>query len=312
MTEMTKSRILITGARGFVGSQIKTHLDDGYDVHAVTRGTVTTDSVTWHDADLLDPDACQALIRDVRPSHLIHSAWETTHGVFWEADSNLAWLDAGKALFSAFCSNGGQRVVGCGTCAEYAGSSDPLREGDDGQVPPSRYGQAKRELFHALRDMSVSFAWARIFYPYGSGEHPARFVPSVCRALLEDRPAKCSSGVQMRNFMDVRDLGGAIAALVDSPLEGPINVGHPVSQKLGDVAMMLGQIAGHPDLIHLGALPDRPNEPAVLIPDLRRQMTELKFQPKIAIGDGMNDVYRWWATQISTGDLTHSSLSQNT
>jgi len=309
---MTKPRILITGARGFVGSHIKACLDDSFDVHAVSRSGAVTSGAVWHDADLLDPSECAALIRDVTPSHLLHCAWETTPGVFWEDDSNQAWLEAGKALFSAFCSFGGHRIVGCGTCAEYAASAGPLKESDDDQEPPSQYGRAKRDLLNALRDMPISFAWARIFYPYGAGEHSARFVPSVCSALLQDQVAKCSSGMQMRNFMDVRDVGAVIAALVKSPLEGPINVGHPVSHKLGDVAMMLGQIADRPDLIGLGLLPDRPGEPAVLIPDLRRQTLELKFDPKIGIGDGMNDVYRWWATQMAPRSLAPLPGPQNT
>jgi len=309
---MTNPRILITGARGFVGSRIKACLPDGYDVHAVARTQVVADGATWHHADLLDPADCLALIHDVRPTHLIHSAWETTPGVFWEADSNLAWLDAGKALFAAFHANGGQRIVGCGTCAEYAGSSKPLREEDDGRIPSSQYGRAKRDLLNALREMPVSFAWARIFYPYGSDEHPARFVPSVCRSLLQNDVAKCSSGTQTRNFMDVRDVGAAIAALVHSNLQGPINVGHTVSDKLGDVAKMLGQIAGRPDLIGLGALPDREGEPAILIPDLRRQTDELKFDPKISIYDGMSDVYRWWAKQMAESHLEDLPLSRAT
>ncbi len=308
---MSKPRILITGARGFVGSRILACLDERYDVHAVTRTQADASGATWHQADLLDPATCAAIIRDVRPSHLIHSAWETAHGTFWEADSNLAWLDAGKALYSEFCSQGGQRIVGCGTCAEYAGSSAPLREEDDDPVPPSLYGRAKRDLLQALREMPVSFAWARIFYPYGPGEDAARFVPSICRSLLHGQLAKCSSGVQLRNFMDVRDLGAAIAKLADHRLEGPINIGHTASHRLGDVAMMLGQIAGRTDLIRLGALPDRAGEPAVLIPDLRRQTNELRFAPKIAINDGMNDAYRWWTKQMAIDDLANTSQPRN-
>ncbi|GMN04199.1 NAD-dependent epimerase/dehydratase family protein [Erythrobacter sp. MTPC3] len=298
---MTTPRVLITGARGFVGSQIRACLPDGYDVHAVARGRVAADGATWHQADLRDPADCHALIRDVRPTHLVHSAWETTHGAFWESDKNRAWLEAGKALFTAFHTNGGQRIVGCGTCAEYVGASRPLREEDDDQVPPSQYGRAKRDLLNALREMPVSFAWARIFYPYGAHENPARFVPSICRSLLQDDPAQCSSGTQTRNFIDVRDLGAAIAALVDSNLVGPINVGNPISHRLGDVAKLLGQIADRPDLIALGALPDREGEPAILIPDLRRQTEELEFGPKINISRGMSDAYRWWADEMAVG-----------
>ncbi|KJZ18637.1 NAD-dependent epimerase/dehydratase family protein [Loktanella sp. S4079] len=291
---MTKPRILITGARGFVGAQVLAQLGDQFDLHAVSRTVSAGKGVTWHDADLRDVAASAALIRDIRPSHMVHSAWETTHGEFWEAESNLDWLEASKALFAEFCAYGGKRIVACGTCAEYMGSSEPLREGDDTQHPPSTYGQSKNNLRVVLDNTPVSYAWARIFYPYGIGENPKRFVPSICQSLLKGEPAKCSSGTQLRNFMDVRDLGLAISMLVEHPLNGPINLGYPTSYKLGDVAMMLGKIANRPDLIKLGALPDRVGEAPVLIPDLSRQKTELKFTPKMTLLEGLTTAYHWW------------------
>lgn len=295
---MTKSRLLITGAKGFVGSHILQRLNSRFDVHAVSRTQTTDDKFTWHNADLLDSTECSLLIKDVRPSYLIHSAWETTHGAFWEAESNYIWLEASKKLFAEFIVQGGKRVVSCGTCAEYTGSQTPLCENDDTHDAASVYGRSKNELLNALSDMSVSYAWARIFYPYGDGEGSKRFIPSICQSLLEGVPAKCSSGQQLRNFMNVRDLGSAIAKLADHQLTGPINLGYPTSHKLGDVAKILGEISGRPDLIRLGALPDRAGEASVLVPNLTRQITELKFKPSIALRDGLIAAYNWWKNEL--------------
>lgn len=290
---MRTNRLLITGARGFVGAAVLKHLDDRFECHGVSRAPGLDPNVTWHQADLRDPHACVALIHDVRPSHLIHCAWETTHGTFWEAESNVAWLEAGKALFEAFARTGGQRIVGCGTCAEYGVSPNPLPE-NAVTLPSSRYGQAKLALLNALTELPVSFAWARIFYPYGEGEGKARFVPSVCRALANEEPAFCSSGVQLRNFVDVRDLGAALAKLATHSLEGPINLGSSDDITIGNAAKLLGEIAGRPDLIRLGALPDRPNEPLVMVPDLTRQTQELHFRPQITLREGLNIAYLEW------------------
>lgn len=294
---MTQPKLLITGARGFVGSQILKNLRGHFDIHAVSRNRYQSSVETWHDADLTNADTCNQLIRDIRPTYLVHSAWETNHGTFWEADSNAAWLEAGRTLFSAFQQYGGQRIVGCGTCAEYATSDKPLKETDDGKVPSSLYGQTKRELLLYSRQLSVSFAWARIFYPFGAHEDPARFVPSVCKSLLQAVPANCSSGQQVRNFMDVRDLGAAIAQLVSSHVEDAINLGQHEPVSLADVATMLGKIADRSELIRLGALPDRIGEPTVLIPDLSRQTNELKYQPTITLSDGLLEAYQWWKSQ---------------
>jgi len=200
-------------------------------------------------------------------------------------------------MFAEFLAQGGRRVIGCGTCAEYAVSDEPLSETDE-RTPGSLYGQTKRQLFMMLRTLPVSFAWARIFYPFGSGEGSRRFVPSVCQALAQGLPAHCSSGRQLRNFTDVRNIGAALAALVQHPLVGPINLGQPQSHRIADIAEMLGDIAGRPDLIALGALPDRDGEPAALVPDLQRQSEELKFFPRIAVRSGLNDAYQAWKNKM--------------
>jgi len=296
---MTQPRLLITGAKGFIGAQVYNNLRNYYDVHAVSRSRFQSTTTTWHDADLTKSKVCEELIRDIRPTHLIHCAWETQHGTFWEATTNEKWLEAGKSLFSAFQQCGGYRIIGIGTCAEYAESEKPLKETDDTQIPSTLYGRTKRDLFLFTRKLSISFAWARVFHPYGIGEGPTRFVPSVCQSLLRAEPAKCSSGQQIRNFIDVRELGAAIAQLVSSDVENAINIGQPKSLTIGTVALMLGEIANQPSLIKLSALPDRANEPRILIPDLTRQITELSYHPSIATRDGLSVAYRWWESKLS-------------
>jgi nucleoside-diphosphate-sugar epimerase len=103
--------------------------------------------------------------------------------------------------------------------------------------------------------------------------------------------------------MDVRDMGRAIATLATAELAGAINLGSGEPVRLGDVARMLGEIAGLGDLVRLGALPDRPGEAEILIPDLTRQTRELGFRPRIRLGDGLRDAYDHWARESSTTEL---------
>jgi len=242
--------------------------------------------------DLRDPDNCRHLIMDVRPAILVHAAWNTEHGAFWEAKDNADWLEAGRSLFSAFVAQGGKRIVACGTCAEYAGeSAEPRRESEDqsGAEPATRYGRAKLALLRYLRTLPVEHAWARIFFAYGPGEGEQRLVPSIARALLSGQPAACSLGQQRRDFIDVRELGRAIALLTASRLTGSINLGQGEECRIADVAILLGELAGRPDLIRLGTLPDRPGEPLRLVPDLTRQRDELGFAPRISLRQGLAD-----------------------
>lgn len=298
---MAERRLLLTGATGFVGRQLLPQLGSAYQIHCTSRRELRSGDATWHQVDLRDPDACRRLVAETRPKLLIHTAWNTEHGLFWEADDNSDWLEAGRALFSAFVEHGGTRIIGCGSCAEYTGeSSQPRREDEreSGEEPSTRYGRAKLALFHYLRTLNVEHAWARIFLAYGPGEDQRRLVPSIARALLSGEPAECSSGRQLRDFLDVRDLGRALAMLATSRVTGPINLGHGEERSIADVAMLLGQLAGRTDLVRLGALPDRPGEPLRLVPDLTRQAKELGFSPKISLRHGLADALKLASTQL--------------
>lgn len=298
MTEPPAPRILLTGATGFVGRQVRRNLAPEAQVHCTSRHMIDMAlSDTWHRIDLRDPDACDALVTAVEPDILIHCSWTTEHGAFWHDPENAIWLDAGKALFDAFVRRGGKRIVACGTCAEYPGDSiTPRREDEevDPNLIPFPYGRAKLALLDHLRRLDVSHAWARIFLAYGEGEDPRRLVPSVLRSLAQNEPAKCSSGTQIRDFLDVRDLGAAIARLAASDVDGIFNLGSGERTTIARVVETLGRITGRLDLVHLGALPDRVGEPHLLVPDITRQTEDLGFHPRVAIDDGLADAAELW------------------
>ena len=242
------------------------------------------------------------LVTDVRPDYLVHLAWNTEQDRFWEASDNDDWLEGGRALCRTFSASGGVRLIVAGSCAEYAGHvTEPRREIEDERdaLPATRYGRAKLELLRSLRELDVSYAWARIFFPYGPGEGERRLVPSIARALLRGEPAECSSGRAIRDFIDVRELGRALAKLVTSNVSGSINLGQGERTRIADVANLLGELAGRPDLIKLGARADRPNEPQLLAPDLERQRSHLGFEPRISLREGLAAALGWWSVRQS-------------
>jgi len=298
---MSKPRVLLTGANGFVGRQVLARLPDTVEIHCVSRGSrAAGESVTWHAVNLLDPAACAELISSVRPTHLVHLAWNVVHGKFWATPDNLQWRDAGIALVHAFGQAGGKRLLISGTGAEYASSdASPLDESGSSAEAETLYGRMKNALRIEARtiaeEFGISYAWARIFNVYGAGEDRGRLVPSIIGAILRNEAAKCSSGRQVRDFMDVRDLGAALAALTLSDVQGPINLGSGQQEKIAEVAETIGRLMGRPDLIALGALPDRPGDPLVQVPGLARMRDELGYASQIGIEQGLRDAIGWWA-----------------
>jgi nucleoside-diphosphate-sugar epimerase len=140
----------------------------------------------------------------------------------------------------------------------------------------------------------LSTAWARVFFQYGPGEHPDRLVASVIRHLLSAREAPCSHGRQIRDFLHVADVGAAFAALLDSAVTGPVNIGSGTGIAIGE---LLGEIArqiGRPDLLRLGARAAPPGEPAVLVADVTRLHAEVGWRPHYTLADGLCSAIEWW------------------
>ncbi|HRD75891.1 MAG TPA: NAD(P)-dependent oxidoreductase [Hyphomicrobiaceae bacterium] len=298
------TRVLVTGARGFVGRWIAEGLvKRGHDVHGATSADpdLTLAGVTWHLADLMQRGVAAELMTTVRPELLVHAAWFTGHGAFWTSDLNYRWVAASLELIEAFASTGGKRFVGVGSCAEYDWRHGFCAEGVTPLVPGHPYGVCKVALMRMAEayaaNHGLSFAWARIFYPFGQGEPPARLVSSVIRALQARREAPCTAGTQVRDFLHVADCGDAIAALAASPVGGAVNIGCGEPRALRDVVMRIADRLEARSLVKLGALPMRPDDPPVLIPDVRRLGVEVGWSPARSIDAGLDEAIAWWSSR---------------
>lgn len=295
------TRILVTGATGLIGRHaVAALVAQGLDVHAVARTKPDTSppGVTWQVCDLLELGEAERLTAMVKATHLLHLAWVTEHGHFWNGEENRDWQTASQRLIEAFQSDGGARVVMAGSCAEYDWTdlADGLcRENQTPLKPHTFYGQSKVDTFKWLEGFAaqakLSYAWGRVFMLFGVGENHKRLVPSIAAALAQGREAQCTSGVQVRDFMDARDVGWAFAALLMSGVEGAVNVASGEQHTIAEVANTLGAISGRPNLVRLGALPDRPDDPLALVADVTRLREEVGYVPTVGFREGLKQAY---------------------
>lgn len=295
---------MLTGASGFVGRHVaEALLQAGDTVIGVGRDPGRLPAgVLPVPLDLLaDPRAAAAVVADLRPQVLVHAAWSTEHGRYWNDPANLDWSALTLTLARAVVEAGGRRIVTIGTCAEYDWSSlgtSPCSEDNTPERPHTLYGAAKHATARLVqaycRGGDVSHAHARLFLLYGPHEQPQRLVPSLVRSLLAGAPARVTSGRQERDFMDVRDAGRAIAMLARGDFAGTVNVASGQAVSVRTVAGTIGALTGRPELIRYGALPDRPQDPPCLAADTRVLRSATGFRPAIGLQDGLRAAIDWW------------------
>jgi dTDP-L-rhamnose 4-epimerase len=96
------------------------------------------------------------------------------------------------------------------------------------------------------------------------------------------------------DFVHVADVGAALAAVLDSPVEGPVNVGSGTGTGVRSVATTIGELMGRADLLRFGAIgEDRPPSPPV-VADVRRLTEEVGWTSGRMLGEGLAESVEWW------------------
>jgi len=283
------SVVLVTGGSGFIGRHVIARLRErGLDVHAPSSC----------DINLLDPEAPPALMRHLSPSHLLHLAWTVEPSAFWHTPQNVVWLESSLRLLRAFAESGGMRAVTVGSCAEYDWSRGGLLSEDAPTRPATLYGAAKLALGQVgsryAAAAGLSHAHARLFFLFGPGEHPARLVPSVARAILAGNRAPTTAGLQVRDFLPVAEVAEVLARLVDSEAVGPFNIGSGRRTRIAEIVRGVAAAAGAPELLGLGDLPPRADEPAELVADVERLYRDLGWRASTPLADALAETVAWW------------------
>ncbi len=246
------ANILVTGGTGFIGRAVVSRaLHEGARVAVLTRSPKAgnlPDNIQVIGGGLALPD--WNAIEKFAPDFCIHCAWVATPGIYLASPENAALADQTLSVAEGLASRGLQKFVGLGTCLEYACSKRPLLENSPRSENSSPYVQAKLQVLDGLKTIiGHQYAWLRIFYAYGPGEHEERFISSAARTLACGEILHLQRPGDTVDYIHVEDIASAILLATLNPVFGILNVGSGQARSVRDVAAMISKFQKHQDAV---------------------------------------------------------------
>jgi len=149
-----------------------------------------------------------------------------------------------------------------------------------------RFAEALTMAYHRYHKMQVRIV--RIFNTYGPRmrKKDGRAVPNFITQALKNRPLTVyGKGRQTRSLCFVSDLIDGILRLFDSDLNTPVNIGNPREMSILQIARAIKKQTGSRSRIVHKPLPA--DDPRVRRPDIRIARTKLGWTPKVPLEEGL-------------------------
>jgi nucleoside-diphosphate-sugar epimerase len=271
-------KLIVTGAAGFIGARAAVQLADrGHEVALLLRPATST----WRLGALLprvrviasELDALAGVrdaIEGFAPECCLHLAWYAEPGKYLDSERNFDCLAHTVALLRGLAEAGCRSFVMAGTCAEYAASSERLRE-SSAVEPATLYAAAKLAALHLgqqyARLRGLQLAWGRIFLPYGPSEDPRRAIPAAIRTLRGGAQFDATTAGQLRDFLHVDDVAAAFVTLCEARATGVYNICSGEGRTMREVFELIQAKLGLRDRIRFGAVAPRGWEPPSIVGD---------------------------------------------
>ena len=305
------SRIVVTGAAGFLGSHLCDRLlgrgDEVVGIDDLSTGQLgnlgaarSTGAFTF-----VRQDVCEPLEVEGHVDAVVHMASPASPPEYLRLPiETLRVGSRGTEMAIALAARSDARFVVSSTSEVYG---EPLVHPQDesywGNVNPigprSVYDEAKRFMealtaAHA-RTHGLRAGIARIFNTYGPRLRPSdgRVVSNfVVQALAGEPLTIYGDGSQTRSFCYVDDLVSGLVSLVDADVLGPVNLGNPTEVTVAELAQQVVELTGSTSTIERRPLPA--DDPTRRRPDITRAREILGWAPAVELEDGLRRTVEWF------------------
>jgi UDP-glucuronate 4-epimerase len=305
------SRYVVTGAAGFIGSQLAGVLQaSGHDVTGVDCLTdfydVREKERNARGLDLRRLDLAAERLELDGVDGVFHLAAQAGVRSFGDVFPTYVRrnLLASQRVFEA-CAQAGVRVVFASSSSIY-GETETYPTPEDAEPRPiSPYGITKLGCEHLARAYGSAFGLdavvLRYFTVYGPRQRPDMFFRRVCDVLRTGGSFEIfGSGEQSRSFTYVGDAVEATIAAMERAEPGAVfNVGGGEEASMLEAIAVLERLSGHRlDVRHTGTAKGDVSRTSA---DVSRIAAALDWRPRTSLEDGLARMWSWASATVAAG-----------
>ena len=307
------NKVLITGAAGFIGSQLSRRLMDrgltvkgldNFNEHLYTprlkRDRMVHFDLDIWGCDLKDEIKVEALLREFQPDTIVHlAAMAGVRDSLGKAKSYHANnIDATQNLIDT-CKKHlpDTRIVYASTSCIYAGAPVPWVEGREHGKQLNAYGYTKWANECQMQSSGLDTVGLRFFTVYGPWGRPDMALFDFTKNILDEQEITVYNyGDMKRDFTYVDDILDGIEIVLDNTdiESGEIfNIGRGEQVALMDFIGEIEKNTGKEAIKNLA--PKHPADTKETWSDTSK-LGALGYQPKVSIAEGVERFYDWYKT----------------
>lgn len=241
--------ILVTGAGGFLGSNLCNLLSEEHKILAVSRkfdNIINNKNIRFVKYDMTQYIDLNDKFASFSPDIVIHCAWQGGNS---SKDVNEIWqsnnIISSNNLLKLCSKYDVKHFIGFGSCAEYGNSQEIIDE-DSICKPISMYGINKLSFRliaeRYCQDFGINFSWIRPVFTYGPLDVETRLIPKVIKSFIKNEDIVLNSCSAVVDYLYVEDFCMAVENIIDLKLTGDYVISSDRQYQVKDIVQKIYDI----------------------------------------------------------------------